>query len=71
MQDCPSEKLTEIIIQYGTIISEDAERCEYLLNHACHGDENEHKREIFVLIHTIKAGVVKAGPILNVAFVAH
>ncbi len=59
MQDCPREKLNEIIIHYGTIISQDAERCEYLLNHACHADENEHKRKIFVLIHTIKAGVVK------------
>ena len=59
MQDCPREKLNEIIIHYGTIISQDAERCEYLLNHACHTNENEHKRKIFVLIHTIKTGVVK------------
>jgi len=65
MQDFPRSKLNEIIVYYGTIISEDAERCEYLLTHTC-GDE--HKREIFVLVHAIKAGVVKEllnAPIVN------
>lgn len=67
MQDFPREKLSEIIVYYGTIITEDAERCEYLLNHAC---DDEHKREIFVLVQAIKAGVVKEllnSPVANEA----
>jgi hypothetical protein len=68
MQDLARQKLTEIIIHYGTILTEDAERCEYLLTHACGNDANEHKREIFVLIHAIKTGIVKQllnSPVVN------
>ncbi len=56
MHDFPRQKLAELISRHGTIISEDAKRCESLLRNAC-GDES--RREIFVLINAIKEGVVK------------
>jgi hypothetical protein len=65
MQDLARQKLTEIIIHYGTILSEDAKHCEYLLTQAC---GNKYKREVFVLVHAIKTGVVKQllnSPIVN------
>ncbi len=68
MQDLARQKLTEIIIHYGTILTEDAKRCEYLLTHACGNEAEKHKREIFVLIHAIKTGVVKQllnSPVVN------
>ena len=56
MHDFSQQKLIELINRHGTIISEDAKRCESLLRNAC-GDES--KREIFVLVNAIKEGVVK------------
>lgn len=56
MYDLPRQKLCELIDHYGTMMTEDVTRCESLLYKSC-GDE--YKREIFVLIHAIKEGVVK------------
>ncbi|MDM8561073.1 hypothetical protein, partial [Candidatus Parabeggiatoa sp. HSG14] len=56
MHDLPRQKLCELINHHGTILTEEAERCESLL-HKTSGDE--YKREIFVLVNAIKEGVVK------------
>jgi len=56
MNDFPVQKLSELIGSYGTILTEDAERCESLLRANC-GDN--YKLEVFVLINAIKEGIVQ------------
>lgn len=56
MHDFPRQKLCELIDQHGTIIGEDAERCEFFLRNACGG---EYKREVFVLVNAIREDVAK------------
>jgi hypothetical protein len=56
MNDFPVQKLSELIGSYGTILTEDADRCESLLRANC-GDN--YKLEVFVLINAIKEGIVQ------------
>ncbi len=56
MQDFPREKLCELVEQHGSVLGEDAERCEFFLRNAC---GSEHKREVFVLVHAVKEGIPK------------
>jgi hypothetical protein len=56
MHELPRQKLCELINRHGTILCEDAKRCESFLRDAC---TNQYNREIFVLINAIKEGIVK------------
>ncbi|HEW98114.1 MAG: hypothetical protein DRR16_14345 [Candidatus Parabeggiatoa sp. nov. 3] len=56
MHDFPREKLCELINHHGTILCEDAERCEFFLRNACNA---EYKREVFVLVNAIREDVAK------------
>jgi len=56
MHEFPRQTLCELFNQHGTILCEDAERCEFFLKNACGG---EYKREVFVLINAIKEDVPK------------
>ncbi|MEK8017576.1 MAG: hypothetical protein VSS75_011960 [Candidatus Parabeggiatoa sp.] len=56
MHDFPREKLCELINHHGTILCEDAERCEFFLRNACGA---EYKREVFVLVNAIREDVAK------------
>jgi len=56
MHDFPRQKLCSLINRHGTILCEDAERCESFLRNVC---GEEYYREIFVLIIAIKEGVTK------------
>ena len=56
MHDFPRQKLCELIDHHGTILCEDAERCEFFLRNAC---GSEYKREIFVLVNAIREDVAK------------
>jgi hypothetical protein len=56
MLEFPRQKLCELINEHGTIVGEDAERCEFFLRNACGGD---YKREVFVLVNAIKEDVPK------------
>jgi hypothetical protein len=56
MHDFPRQKLCSLISRHGTILCEDAERCESFLRNLC---GEEYYREIFVLIIAIKEGVTK------------
>jgi hypothetical protein len=57
MNDFPRQQLYKLIDLHGTILIEDAERCESLLHDNCGPD---YKLEIFVLVNAIKEGVVQA-----------
>ncbi|MBE9561883.1 MAG: hypothetical protein IMF12_03325, partial [Proteobacteria bacterium] len=56
MQDFPREKLCELVEQQGSMLAEDAERCEFFLRNAC---GSEYKREVFVLVNAVKEGIPK------------
>lgn len=56
MHDFPRQKLCSLINRHGTILCEEAERCESFLRNIC---GEEYYREIFVLIIAIKEGVTK------------
>ncbi|MDM8567034.1 hypothetical protein QUF74_15460 [Candidatus Halobeggiatoa sp. HSG11] len=56
MQDFPREKLKELVEQQGSMLGEDAERCEFFLRNAC---GSEYKREVFVLVNAVKEGIPK------------
>jgi hypothetical protein len=55
MNDLPRQKLKEIIIQHGRSLCDDPQRCEAFLRDHC----GQYKREIFLLISTLKQGVAK------------
>lgn len=56
MHDLPRQKLCELINCHGTILCEDAKRCESFLRDVC---TSKYNREVFVLINAIKEGVAK------------
>ena len=56
MHDFPCQRLCELINRHGTVLCEDAERCESLLHNVC---GEEYQREVFVLIIAIKEGVTQ------------
>ncbi|MUG96833.1 hypothetical protein F7734_32630 [Scytonema sp. UIC 10036] len=53
MNDIPRQKLCEIIIQYGRSVCDDPLRLEGLLRDFC----GQHRREIFILVSTLKEKV--------------
>ena len=55
MHDAPSQKLCELIIEYGRSLCDDPRRCEALPKDYC----GQHKREIFVLISALKNRVAE------------
>ncbi|MEK8017575.1 MAG: hypothetical protein VSS75_011955 [Candidatus Parabeggiatoa sp.] len=56
MHDFPRQKLQELINYHGTILSENAQHCEYFLREAC---GIEYKREVFALVSAVREGVAK------------
>jgi len=56
MHEIPTQKLCELVNHHGATLSENAERCEFLMSKACGGD---YKLEVFVLINAIREGVAQ------------
>lgn len=54
MDHLPRQKLREILIWYGRSVCDDPARCEALLQESC----GDYKREIFVLVSTLKEGAI-------------
>jgi hypothetical protein len=55
MHDLPRQKLSELLAKHGPSLCDDAKKLEGLLKDVL---RNEHKRETFVLISTLREGVV-------------